>query len=89
MVLVGFTWSWREETGTGGWFLAFLAAGESASGEVTVSSLAKGSFIIIEFTPVSKSISIHQKFLSEAPKVAMPMRIPSSCDQVLQRLQRF
>lgn len=64
-------------------FLAFLAAGESASEEVTVSSLAKGSFIVIEFTPFSKSVSIHQKFLSEAPKEAMPMQIPSF--QVLQR----
>lgn len=73
MYSVGFTQLWREETGTGGWFLAFLAARESASGQLTVSSLAKGSFIVIEFTSFSKSISIHQKFLSEAFKEAMPM----------------
>lgn len=70
---VGFMRSWREKTGTGGWFLTFLAARESASGELTVSSLAKGSFIVIEFTSFSKLISIHQKFLSEASKEALPM----------------
>lgn len=48
--------------------LAFATMGQSASGELTTCSFAKGFFLLLYNFHLSKSISAYQNFLSEAPQ---------------------